>query len=945
MAQNIRAARRLLPITHAVLIAFAIAASAGVADAAVYTSSGSLLFGPTTVGSTSAPQFVSVFNSDLYPVQILGISISGNFMQTNNCPVLLGGGHYCRIAVRFSPVTAGARTGQLEVVSRSPYFDYYFNFAFQIGSVAISGSGVERSAPTPTPTPTPTHTLSRPTPTPTLKPTPTPTLKPTPTPTPKPTPTPTLKPTPTPTPKPTPTPTLRSTQTPSSTPSAPTATPTSTPVVGIVSGIVEGSNPIAGATVQIWEAGANLGAADMVSGASATSASNGTFTISFPVSACSTINPLTYVTAIGGNAGPGANAAIGLMALLGPCDTAAAGQFVTINELTTVAAQWTTAQFADATGQMIGTVAANFTGLSNADNQAQLDLADSSSGDPASFLPSAAQCASGSPPINCVGLATMDTLANVIGGCVNSSGPSSALPSCTAATSACDILLACTGTPAGGTTLEAAHGMAVNPASSVSKLFSVQAIPATEPYQPALNSTPGTLVLGLNFAPSAAIFDLPKSLAADALGNIFVANQDGNSVSELTATSAWAGASNFAPANLIDSPQALVVDASGNLFVANGSGNGAGGTGMGSVTTIKAPGYSSGSLIGTSGINVPVALALNATDVWVANEAGNSVNEFPVGGGSPSILATGLDSPVSLALNSNNFFVVNSGDNTLVSVPLQGGSQTVLTTDLNDPLALALNSSDVFVANNVGNSVTEVPIGGGTASDFTDAGANFDAPTALALDGSSNVFVANNAGDSVSELTASSGYGTGFNYAPAGIFDGPAAIAVDASGNVFVANASGNSVGELIGIATPVQTPLLGPASPFPACSTDLSLCDGQCVDLSNSQTNCGTCGNECAGGDICTAGTCSLSCATDQQACNGQCVDTSNDPNNCGACGHACPGGDVCTAGACALSCSTTVPCPTGEVCTSTGACTTSCTSNSQCMAPQTCVDGICTN
>src|SRR5271170_391742 len=203
MAQNIRATRRLLPIAQAMFIAFAIAASAAMADAAVYTSTGSLVFGPTTVGSTPAPQFVSVFNSDLYPAQILGISISGKFIQTNNCPVLLGGGHYCRIAVRFSPVTAGAQTGELQVVSRSPYFDYYFNFAIQIASVTISGSGIEGS----TPTPTPTLTRSTPTPTPTPKPTPTPTLKPTPTPTPKPTPTPTPKPTPTPTPKPTPTPT------------------------------------------------------------------------------------------------------------------------------------------------------------------------------------------------------------------------------------------------------------------------------------------------------------------------------------------------------------------------------------------------------------------------------------------------------------------------------------------------------------------------------------------------------------------------------------------------------------------------------------------------------------------------------------------------------------------------------------------------------------------
>ena len=46
----------------------------------------------------------------------------------------------------------------------------------------------------------------------------------------------------------------------------------------------------------------------------------------------------------------------------------------------------------------------------------------------------------------------------------------------------------------------------------------------------------------------------------------------------------------------------------------------------------------------------------------------------------------------------------------------------------------------------------------------------------------------------MSELTASSSYATGLNFAPAGAaFNNPISIAVDGSGNVFVANEIGDS--------------------------------------------------------------------------------------------------------------------------------------------------------
>ena len=101
---------------------------------------------------------------------------------------------------------------------------------------------------------------------------------------------------------------------------------------------------------------------------------------------------------------------------------------VTINELTTVAAEWALVQFSDPTGQILGAPSSNATGFSNAVNQAQANLANISSGLPASFWSNQgateASCTGDTPPVNCDGLERLDTIANILAACVESSGPS-----------------------------------------------------------------------------------------------------------------------------------------------------------------------------------------------------------------------------------------------------------------------------------------------------------------------------------------------------------------------------------------------------------------------------------------------------------------------------------------------------------------------------------------
>ena len=77
--------------------------------------------------------------------------------------------------------------------------------------------------------------------------------------------------------------------------------------------------------------------------------------------------------------------------------------------------------------------------------------------------------------------------------------------------------------------------------------------------------------------------------------------------------------------------------------------------------------------------------------------------------------------------------------------------------------------------------------------------------------------------------------------------------------------------------------------------------CLGACLeqeDLETSIGDCGACGNVCAVGERCEAGSCF--CPEPRVECDSVCADTDRDVLNCGGCGAACSAGEGCVAGEC---------------------------------------------
>ena len=90
-----------------------------------------LTFAAQTVGTTSAPQSITISNTGSSSFTLSSISISGDFARTTTCGSSLGAGSSCSISVTFAPTAAGTRTGAVT-----------FSAGGVAKSVGLSGSGV-----------------------------------------------------------------------------------------------------------------------------------------------------------------------------------------------------------------------------------------------------------------------------------------------------------------------------------------------------------------------------------------------------------------------------------------------------------------------------------------------------------------------------------------------------------------------------------------------------------------------------------------------------------------------------------------------------------------------------------------------------------------------------------------------------------------------------------
>ncbi|HXM99284.1 MAG TPA: DUF2341 domain-containing protein, partial [Candidatus Dormibacteraeota bacterium] len=109
-----------------------LATPAAVTTSQAIVTPGSLSFVNQTVGTTSASQAVVLNNPGSQPLLISNISVTGDYLQTNNCPASLAVGLSCTVNASFSPTAIRTRTGSLTFTDNAPSASQ---------SVALTGIG------------------------------------------------------------------------------------------------------------------------------------------------------------------------------------------------------------------------------------------------------------------------------------------------------------------------------------------------------------------------------------------------------------------------------------------------------------------------------------------------------------------------------------------------------------------------------------------------------------------------------------------------------------------------------------------------------------------------------------------------------------------------------------------------------------------------------------
>jgi FG-GAP-like repeat/Abnormal spindle-like microcephaly-assoc'd, ASPM-SPD-2-Hydin len=92
----------------------------------------SLTFAAQKVGTSGAPQMVTLTNPGATPLKVTSITISGDYSETNTCPAKLTVGKSCTINVIFSPTQTGTRTGTLSIKDSA---------LTSVQKIALTGSG------------------------------------------------------------------------------------------------------------------------------------------------------------------------------------------------------------------------------------------------------------------------------------------------------------------------------------------------------------------------------------------------------------------------------------------------------------------------------------------------------------------------------------------------------------------------------------------------------------------------------------------------------------------------------------------------------------------------------------------------------------------------------------------------------------------------------------
>ncbi|MES2391949.1 MAG: hypothetical protein V4555_09930 [Acidobacteriota bacterium] len=606
---------------------------------------------------------------------------------------------------------------------------------------------------------------------------------------------------------------------------SPTATAPATGVA--ITGIAHGGRqPIAGARIYLLQnntstyagpglasssANASVSLIDQASAAGTDSigsyvltSTNGAFSVSNDYTC--TPGSQVYLLSLGGDTGAGTdNSASGLMAVLGTCGADfSSATTVNMNELSTIAAAYAIAGFAsDATHVSHSGSALAATALGNAfRNAAQLYDATSS---PYTSEPSARTTTPGGNGV--VPQAQINTLANILAACVNSSGPAS---------TQCSTLFtsANPGANAAPTnTATAAIDLAQHPTTNVTAIYAITG-GAPNPFTPWSSSTaPADFGIAITYTGGGiTASSSPAGLATDAAGYVWVANYANSSIAELDPQGNAITPSAGQTQN-VTTPLAITVNTDGSVWATA--------TGALAVTRL---GVTAESI--TSSAQYPDTTSGNSVDI-ASDGLGNTmmVDDYtPSFSYFISFNSSGVVNTSnlighefsSLCADKNNIFWVAPLTGMLYGLDASG---TVFKAWSTGGVAIATDSSDnEWALRPSDSSVVLLPPASSTGTAYNNT--VLSQATNLAIDGAGNLWVGtpqgvaeafDNSGNVISTQALNSPAPINTSVATSVYAYSRNRIQTDISGNVWITSTSSGGAGgaliEYLGAAVPTCQP------------------------------------------------------------------------------------------------------------------------------------------
>ena len=356
-----------------------------------------------------------------------------------------------------------------------------------------------------------------------------------------------------------------------------------------------------------------------------------------------------------------------------------------------------------------------------------------------------------------------------------------------------------------------------------------------------------------------ARFNQPQGVAVDSSGNVYVGDTGNNTirkitpggiVSTLAGLPGVAGSSNgIAGAALFFQPAGLAADASGNIYVADyGNSTIRKITPSGAVSTLAGSAGNVGTNNGAGGnaqFNLPQGVAVDGSgNVYVADTANHAIRTISSGGvvstmaGSPGSFGSGVGAnarfyqPTGIAVDTNgNVFVADTLNHTIRQIAPGGAVSTIAGlagafgsvdgTNSNarfwNPSAVAVGAGGLVVVDTGNGTLRKVISSGpdwitttlaGSPSSGNADGAGTDSrffwPAGIAADGSNNLYVADTQNAAIRKVSPSGAvttlaglagvFGSADGTGAAAQFLAPQGIATDSGGSVYIADTGNNTI-------------------------------------------------------------------------------------------------------------------------------------------------------